>query len=412
MRPDPREPEAQVRQLTEGDLPAALDLVCSTWQLVPPASHEAMVRHDPWRERQGAFGAFVGPRLVSQARFHWRPVRLGQAIVHLGHVSCVVTHPDFRHRGLGQQVMRAGLAWMQQAGCHVSLLTTGVPGFYARLGWGQIETPYYRLPVAISPRMGSGRYRVCPAPTFPARAELGAVYAAGCGRHPISVARTPEYWEGWARWSRDNPWFGLTDNEWSVAYEGKRLVAYGGLGSSLHHPEAGAIVEACALPGAEEALLDVFDHLVARARREARESIDLNLPLDHPLVERLAPIAERRTHRVTMLRVVSLPALLEALRLELERRAQRLSRPVQVRLECAVGATTLLADKGSVAISDALVPARADFGGAGLAALMLGFAPSSQLVERGELEAAGSVLEALEVLFPWQRSHYWQIDGL
>jgi predicted acetyltransferase len=222
--------------------------------------------------------------------------------------------------------------------------------------------------------------------------------------------RTPHYWTSWPHWAKDNVWFGLLDNLWNVAWEGEQIVAYGGIQRSILEQSSVGIVEACALPDREHALWDLLDVLAARCRKAGARSIELNLPSDHPIATRLAPLGERRADHSAMVRVVDLPRLLDALRPELEARSARLPGPVSVRLDSPVGSAVLSADRGAVTFDESSEAARAELRPAGLGSLLLGFRSAAELAEAGEIQASSSIIEQLDLLFPCLHSHYWQID--
>ena len=399
-----------VRALTESDIPAALDLITAQWPDIPRVCQERMVRQDPWRDRQRAFGAFLDNRLVAHARFHHRPVRIGRARLNMIGVCEVVTHPDCRRRGLGHRVLRAAIDWMQSAGQHFAVLYTDVPDFYAGVGWGRLAQDFYYVPAASVPKLGPGRFPITHIPIAEAPDSLADIFDQSCGRHAISLLRTPDYWRSWPRWAEGNLWFGLLDDLWTAACEDDQIVAYGGVQRSLRRDGSVAIVEACCLPGREDALLDLHDALMARCRQAGGDPIELNLPSDHPFVSRLAPLAERTLNRNAMVRVVDLPGLLHALRPELEQRSAHLSRPARARLESPLGSATLSADRATVAIDDSSGGSRADFTPAGLGSLLLGYRSTADLAAAGDIEAAPAALELLDTLFPHLHSHYWQID--
>ena len=399
-----------VRALEESDLGAALDLIFGEWGEIPRGCQERMVRHDPWGERQRSFGAFVEGRLVAHARFHHRPVRIGRARVNMVGVCEVVTHPEYRRRGLGHRVLRAAIEWMRAEGRHVAILYTDVPEFYAGVGWGALAEEFWYVPVDAIPTLGAGRSAITQIPIGEAPGALAEVFDASCGAHPISLVRTPEYWESWPRWAEGNRWFGLLDDRWTAAWEGGRIVAYGGVLGSLRRGGSVGIVEACCLPGHEEALLDVGDALVARCREGGASTVELNLPSDHVFVTKLAPLGERTLNTNARVRVVDVRGMLEALRPELEERAGRLGGAARVRLVSPLGSATVCAGGGGVSVDDSAAEASAELTPAGLGSLLLGYRSAAELAEAGEIEAADATLGVLDVLFPHLRSHYWQVD--
>lgn len=399
-----------VRALEESELDAALDLIAAQWPEIPRSCQERMVRHDPWRSQQRSFGAFADGRLVAHARFHHRPVRVGRARLRMVGVCEVVTGPDYRRRGFGHQVLKAALRWMRETRQHFTMLYTGVHPFYAALGWEVARETMYYVPSPAIPRLGEGGYRITHIPVTDRPAAFARIYEESCGQHSISLDRTSAYWESWPRWAEGNRWFGLLDDLWTAAWEGKTIVAYGAINGSILRERALSIVEACALPEHPDALFDVCDDLVARCRAAGAERIELNLPADHPLVVRLAPVGERGADGSAMLRVVDLRGLLQALVPELEVRSARLDGSTRVKLESPLGSATLSADRGSVALDESVGAPRAALSPAGLGSLLLGFRSAAELGEAGEIDAAPATMEVLDALFPCLHSHYWQID--
>ncbi len=399
-----------VRSLNDGDLPAALDLISDTWPEIPRNDHEEMVLRDPWRDDQRTFGAFVGDRLAAQARFFYRPVRIGRAQLRMIGVSVVATHPDFRRRGLGHRILKAALDWMRHSGKHFALLHTGVRDFYKPLGWGTVEQPVCCVKAKDIPALATGQYEISHVPIGQTPRELQGIYDRTCGSHPLCLARTPTYWASWPQWAAGNLWVGILGDNWTVARKDRRVVAYGAIQRSLQHDRAIGTIEACALPGHEEALLDIQDDLAARCRAAGGNPLELSLPGDHMLVTRLSPMGEWTTNSSVMVRIVDLPGLLEALRPELQQRAAALSRPARLRLESDIASAALAVSSTDVSVEETGEGPRVQMSPAGMGSLLLGFRSASDLAEAGEIAAEPAALELLNILFPCLHSHYGRID--
>ena len=404
------EHEIAVRSLEERDLPAALELVCDAWPEIPRGDHEQMVLRDPWRDEQRTFGAFAGDRLVSQARCFFRPVRVGCAQLRMIGISVVVTHRDFRRRGLGHRVLQASLDWMRESGKHFALLHTGVHDFYKPLGWGSIGEPLCCVRADEAPTLGRGEYDIAHVRVEDTPPALAEIYEQSCGHHPLALARTSTYWQNWPLWATGNLWVGLLGDKWTVARKGDEIVAYGGIQNSLERDGAIGIIEACALPGHEDALLDLHDDLVARCRAAGGDPVELGLPADHPIVTRLSPMGEWATNSSVMVRIVDLPGLFEALRPELNRRAAALSRTAQVRLESDIASVTLAVSPDDVSVVESEEGVGVRLSSAGISSLLLGFRSASDLAAAGDVQADSAALSLLDALFPCLHSHYWRID--
>jgi len=406
-----RHREPVIAPLQGPHLRAALGLVASQWPEVPPAAHEALALDDPWRDLGRVFGALVGEEVVAHARFHYRPVAMGRATLHMVGLSCVVTRADHRRRGIGHRVLRAALDWMAASGAHFCAMNTGVPNFYSPLGWGRLRWPLLTLRPASLPRLGSGRYPLTRLPIDQAPAALAGIYdAASCG-HPITLRRTEAYWAAWPRWARRNPWVGLVDDQWTIAWKDNRPVGYGALQHSIVSSNTLSIGEVWAMPGEEEALRDIFDDLAARASAHKSERIEVNLPGDHPLLADLASQGKWVTHEGMMIRVVDLRGLLATLAPQIEARAADLRSPVAVRLESPTGSATVRAGDGPPAITDDEAPHRADLSPGALGALLLGLSSAADLTSAGDIDASDATRELLDRLFPCLHAHYSQVDG-
>ena len=77
----------------------------------------------------------VDGRIVSSAAIYPHAVRFGDARLRIGGVTGVATDAPYRRRGYGARVMQACIERMAELGCHLSLLGSGVPSWYRKLGW-------------------------------------------------------------------------------------------------------------------------------------------------------------------------------------------------------------------------------------------------------------------------------------
>jgi predicted acetyltransferase len=169
------------------------------------------------------------------------------------------------------------------------------------------------------------------------------------------------------------------------------------------------IAEIGAFPEEEEALLDVFDALVAGvARTERSTHIGLDVPVDHPLVCHLPEVLKSPVP-CGMLLVTDLRRLLAELGPELETRA-RGTREGQARLESPVGSARLTWEDGRVVMDDSADGPAARLTPGGIASLLLGFQSAADLCASGEIEADDDTLGRLSELFPGLNSHFWELD--
>ncbi|MDE2868937.1 MAG: GNAT family N-acetyltransferase [Chloroflexota bacterium] len=74
-------------------------------------------------------------RIVSSAAIYPHEVRYGDARLWVGGITGVATDAAYRRRGLATRVMHACIERTAELGCHLSLLGSGVPSWYRKLGW-------------------------------------------------------------------------------------------------------------------------------------------------------------------------------------------------------------------------------------------------------------------------------------
>ncbi len=74
-------------------------------------------------------------RIVSSAAIYPHDVRFGDARLRIGGVTGVATDAAYRRRGYGTRVMQACIERLAELRCHLSLLGSGVPSWYRKLGW-------------------------------------------------------------------------------------------------------------------------------------------------------------------------------------------------------------------------------------------------------------------------------------
>ena len=77
----------------------------------------------------------VDGRIISSAAIYPHEVRFGNARLRIGGITGVATNAAYRRRGYGTRVMQACIERMSELECHLSLLGSGVPSWYRKLGW-------------------------------------------------------------------------------------------------------------------------------------------------------------------------------------------------------------------------------------------------------------------------------------
>jgi predicted N-acetyltransferase YhbS len=76
--------------------------------------------------------------IVAEAVALHRAVYVGNQIVIVAGITAVATHPFYQRRGFGTRVIQDLLRLIRQRGYELAMLTTRVPGFFARFGFREV----------------------------------------------------------------------------------------------------------------------------------------------------------------------------------------------------------------------------------------------------------------------------------
>lgn len=222
--------EAIIDWRTEADAAEVLDLLQTVFDDTSPEWFEAGRTDPPYPESFGIVARADG-RIVSHAEVIEMPVRYGDATLRMGAVSGVATLPEWRGRGLASAVMERAVAEMAARRVPLSLLMTGSPSFYARLGWSRWAPPGRVMnwtdarAMVIAPGSDTMTYQVTP--YTPADLdEMMALYDRTSAGRPLTLLRPERYWRSVMR-----RWLEVTEcpgqrNAVPVARRDGRLVAY------------------------------------------------------------------------------------------------------------------------------------------------------------------------------------------
>ncbi len=153
---------------------------------------------DPWYQVGDTVGAWVGDELVSAVHVCRRPLVWGDTTLLCGGIANVATLTEHRQQGLSRQLLTLIITHMEENGFDFSLLGTGVPGHYAKLGWELAHPPHCDLALgepALTASRGASVDRLTPAHVTEAQ---GSFYAQSPRLGQLE--RPPRYAEGWAGW--------------------------------------------------------------------------------------------------------------------------------------------------------------------------------------------------------------------
>ncbi len=91
---------------------------------------------EDWEHTLGGVHFFLelGGKILSHAAVVPRMLEVGRSMFHTGYVEGVATHPEFRSRGWGSDVVSAATAHIR-ASYGLGALGTSSFSFYERLGW-------------------------------------------------------------------------------------------------------------------------------------------------------------------------------------------------------------------------------------------------------------------------------------
>jgi predicted N-acetyltransferase YhbS len=127
------------------DQAACFDLLSQVFD-TPPAAAEREAAIASWvKSRQGwarlfpsmVRGAFLDGRCAGSYQLDIRQLRLGAALLSVGCIGTVVTHPELRNRGIASALMWDAVAYAREQRLAL-LLLTGIPNFYHRFGFATV----------------------------------------------------------------------------------------------------------------------------------------------------------------------------------------------------------------------------------------------------------------------------------
>lgn len=139
------------------------------------------------------FATFDDGDLVSTVDVFVRPVRDeqgGRAL--MGGIGSVATAERARRQGHSGRLLEMAIAWMDEVGCDLSMLFTGVHAHYRRYGWK--DTPLRERNGRVAgegPKPGGVRLDPMHVPALMDR--MGELYEADNAHRPLTHARSSRY---------------------------------------------------------------------------------------------------------------------------------------------------------------------------------------------------------------------------
>ena len=353
--------------------------------------------------------ALVGGRLVGHVGIWRYRMRVGRARLVTGGVGAVLTHPDYRRRGVGARLMRAVVRTMRAGGYQFSMLF-GIRDFYHRFGfvpaWAE-TTVTARVEDLPSEKLRFSLRRVPLKELLSGTGAVMRLHRRDDARRTGTALR-PLY--------RRPGGYRLAYRCHALSDDAGRVRGYVLTrrdGRSLRVAEVGGLGRGC---GVRQLLAAI--RTIARRDRCDRILTE-HLAYGHPLCVALrggSCTVELRHIRSggPMARVISLRGCLEAMTGELSDRlaASALRGFSGTVLVQAVGEKVALRlGRGRVRLADPprAVQARIS-AGPEIARLVLGAEPPAVLAQQGAVRFSGAAAELAEVLFPQQWPMAYGLD--
>ncbi|MBM4085292.1 MAG: GNAT family N-acetyltransferase [Planctomycetes bacterium] len=263
---------AEVRAAAPQDTDEIIRLLDGIWSFQDNA---AWLGSDPGYQPHQTRVFVADDRIVTVLQVFSRPMRVGHDVRKVGCIGNVATLPDYRGRGHATRLLEDAIAYMEREGYDLSMLFTGVPPLYEKLGWKAMPQSIVSfriredvdLPYDSDGRIGDWERDL---------AGVMRVYDEFNRGRTGTVVRTDDCWRAQLRWLREEDPAGFL-----VAERGGEIVAY-----TRCRKDANFIMEYGYLPGWEDAMTSLFVQLAwtFRARHDGR--IIAYSPRD-PLAERL-----------------------------------------------------------------------------------------------------------------------------
>jgi predicted N-acetyltransferase YhbS len=328
-----------------------------------------------------------------------RLVQVGTAQARCAIIAPLATVREYQGNGIGSALMRDTLAWARADGFHLSMLW-GHTWLYPRYGYAPgIKSYSVQLAASLQP-LGDKAYTLRPVKTFDLSA-LMQVYHAEMASVTLAERRSDQPWE----WRPFRP---NTAIEVAVDPAGA-IRGYARITSDDDHIRVGEI--AAMDGGAAQAL---FDRLLYLARERQIATIEVTATPK----QRWTRLAFRQGARVSfgsgggagMVRVLDLPALLQAILPELQRRiasSELVAGRNDLRIESPVGRSTLRLDHGRVELVDGSTSNAVTLPFHALGPLVAGYQPIGDLLGlSGVFLYGGATRRLLDVLFPEGYPHW------
>lgn len=132
-----------VRAARRSELAQVFDLLEHAFPEAPRSVFVEQTERDPAFQLKHARVAVTNGRVVGYVRIFARTMLVRGHPVAAGGIGSVATAPAARRTGVATRLLEDAIAVMDAEGMPISFLFTGIPGFYARLGWQIVREPSF-----------------------------------------------------------------------------------------------------------------------------------------------------------------------------------------------------------------------------------------------------------------------------
>ncbi|MFB5188769.1 GNAT family N-acetyltransferase [Alicyclobacillus fastidiosus] len=262
----------EIRQVRHRhELEACFDLWGFVFSNESRAFFQERLDYDTHYVGETTWVAIVDGVIASAIQIFPYRARLESLELLVGGIGSVATHPEYRGRGLAQEILHAQIHWMEENGFDLSLLFTGIHDFYRQCGWEQVLEKEYSID---SLQLNPGGSRLAAGGFVPAGHDLGEiarVYDEYNRHRTNSMVRSQEYWRDQLRWRHES----LSRNFYAAIEDGE-ITAY----LRLREKDAIYVDEAVYRPGHGDTVVSLFEQFILENPGKA---IELRIPDDHAL---------------------------------------------------------------------------------------------------------------------------------
>lgn len=284
--------------------------------------------------------------LVSTVQIVKKILRIEDQTILLGGIANVGTHPEHRSKGYATALLEDALKLMTEEGFHISLLFTGIQPFYERLGWREVPFPFLQIPSLPKGILPQPNIREDKDDDIP---HIVKVYNEFNERRNFSVVRDEAYMRGWI-------WKWRQGQKVLVSEKDSQIIGYirysiGGTSEPFWINEFGC------LRGEEDCFLPLLRESARRASEAGLTSATVHLPFEDFILEGIKKVfGEPRLQygKGAMWRIINLPALLNAIKPVLSRRAKGIKGVFPLDIEGHQA--TLEVNNGDVIVEDTVSP--------------------------------------------------------